>query len=1325
MHLHKTCIPLIVILLIPFLPYANDCECAYYEVRHYSRVEQHPNLSEWDEILNQCIRPDFGENFSVTADGTVASKFEVTLIEDECIYDRTDPEVVFIDENFGEVMTPTPEEYGIIDILSMSSNSIQFEYTHPTDLPPAGELFRKVRIGIKDLHDGTYLLFGWMVINVHRMPVVMVHGLWSNGFSYNDLAKELTQVEYTEEMVIAANYSSTNGSSFSENASVVPTTVNILINNCRDSEISAGKVNLVGHSMGGILSRLYLQNNFNNDVHRLVTGNTPHSGAQTANFLMDPWYQPPLGIIREVLVGINCPWNFGAVNDLQVGSPAIASMNGGSHPPDVGVHAIATTIDPIAAFLPIAAELSKDNVLAHLISLTTGCGHAIFDSLFNGDEHDFIVARPSQEGGLTGDKKSFVGDQMHIGSMANTEMMNTIKDLLNEPLSSSKFTTGGYSPPTLAYNNYIGCVPLLTGQKGQEQVRVSNTMSFGYPPPDMQSWTGGDTAEISVSAPGADTIVLVIEISADIVYVQKLPGPEASFEYLIPDEQSGEFGVVAYAYTSGFDLISEVSSSMSIDPLYSLIGITVQPSTVCLAVGDTVQLSVIGHYDDGIDRLLNENPLLDFEFSTWSARATAEDDLTMLYPEDDTLIVSLDTIASLPIEINHLVSPAAAVFWLGGSGLWTDGNNWDIGCPPGPASIAYIQSGSCTIPPLAEAIVRAVEVNQAGLINHGQLSIAGSTTTALKIDKATMSNFGTLTLSNVTTTAIWLNATSSDSAFLLNNGQIVAQTCAGTYGAYLSTYSLFLNDTSGILVLSDCGNTSSLEVLSGVSGFSIENRGLIQLDGGPTGGVGRILNSGTFEIAHSVPATHAGLYCSFLRNEPSGSIVLKRIHNAGIDMGYTTDSLINEGSIYIDTTNFTGMRVATTINSGNIDIRNVADEAIDLEGNNFYFENGTTGSINIFNALTGIYARNTGCQFENHGSIQIDSADRGIHLKFNSFFDNAVTGSIALKRCSNRGIDVADNTSTIFENSGNIEISESAGNGIHVSSNGIFTNTGTGSILLEDIGGHALATSGLLSGNTKITNKGRVDILLPIGGNGIDHTKRFTNDTCGILHTEKEIRIAGSNFVNYGFLHFANTDPHTIGSAAQFQNYGWIEDKEALINPATQVTNHAVLAQPLLYGGCSGVTIPGVFEIGSFDGFDVSDGYTDHTLSTIAGTIDTSTNEFIPSQDGVLSSKWYFLVTDDDTGCFDTIAMAVTPECPVNCTNDPFYWTGCTDKAWDNIGNWNLGAVPVSTDTATITGLPAGGQFPEILTQETIDILNLKPGAQLTVKTGGELIVND
>ena len=444
-------------------------------------------------------------------------------------------------------------------------------------------------------------------------------------------------------------------------------------------------------------------------------------------------------------------------------------------------------------------------------------------------------------------------------------------------------------------------------------------------------------------------------------------------------------------------------------------------------------------------------------------------------------------------------------------------------------------------------------------------------------------------------------------------------------------------------------------------------------------------------------------------------------------MPYSGDTLLNAGIIEVDGTNDQGINANYCLNKGTITVRDAANEAFFAEGNDYLFINDTSGTLNVSGSAIGIYARNTNAQFQNYGTINIDSTTaEGVLVRFNALFHNFPVGKITISDAGTRGINVLDNTNTKFENDGTLVIQRPGTNGIHASGNGIFSNLENGNIHLSDITGSGIATSGnFLQNNTSIINQGSILIELPVGSWGIDNTKRFTNDTCGTIHTNKAIRSTSANFNNYGFIHLGNTGAHSITTGGKVHNYGWIEDLHDLLDPTAHTNNNSVIAEPKSYSGCSDSTIVDLFTLGSLSGWQLSGGYADPELTVSAGVLDTAANTFKPNANGVKYSRWYFDVYDSDAGCSDTIRVDVTPICPVICPDDPFFWTGCVDSAWDDPDNWNKGVLPTASDTVILNGLPAGAVHPVINSLHILQKIELKEGAQIMLNPAAELRIED
>ncbi|MDP3830481.1 MAG: hypothetical protein Q8Q47_04375, partial [Ignavibacteriaceae bacterium] len=215
------------------------------------------------------------------------------------------------------------ENFGSFGTIQKYTDSIIVRYTHP-QVVATDSMKRTITLQI--INSNTNQIIKEQLIEIYRTPVLMVHGLWSNDGEFTEMENRLKLKYYPDEILRRANYQITNDASFSENKNVIPLEINYLIQKAINADYSSGKVDIIAHSMGGILARYYIQNksqfNFKNNINRLVTLNTPHSGSQGANLLLKEG--TPYAMIRNLLFHkfkrcVEC----GAVNDLRVNSEEI------------------------------------------------------------------------------------------------------------------------------------------------------------------------------------------------------------------------------------------------------------------------------------------------------------------------------------------------------------------------------------------------------------------------------------------------------------------------------------------------------------------------------------------------------------------------------------------------------------------------------------------------------------------------------------------------------------------------------------------------------------------------------------------------------------------------------------------------------------------------------------------------------------------------------------------------------------------------------------------------------------------------------------------
>jgi pimeloyl-ACP methyl ester carboxylesterase len=269
-------------------------------------------------------------------------------------------------------------------------------------------------------------------IQLYRPPVVLIHGVWTNSeqtwASTAWTATDPKKTPFTKSLddkgftYTFADYEKHNSETFDPDAN--KTFGNYGINATRNAihdileeyhkcSIAASQVDVVAHSMGGLMARGFVQqpdykgkeNYMKGSIHRLITIGTPHSGGHLSKILYDhrdDWYcldgiqitpartckvEPKK--LRTIYADFKTPIDKGAVEALVPGSDAYSHLG----QTNVKSYAIAGSWKSNAPvshqFKEWEYKIIKDD-LAFNLDGKDG---------FN-DENDLVVSVKSQLGGL-------------------------------------------------------------------------------------------------------------------------------------------------------------------------------------------------------------------------------------------------------------------------------------------------------------------------------------------------------------------------------------------------------------------------------------------------------------------------------------------------------------------------------------------------------------------------------------------------------------------------------------------------------------------------------------------------------------------------------------------------------------------------------------------------------------------------------------------------------------------------------------------------------------------------------------------------------------
>lgn len=416
----------------------NSYESVNFEICDpYLRHSYVDLLTNKESELSTVFFNDQASNsivFKTSTDGTKSSKFTLNV----------------------DGLTLKIKETGSVALLGKleaGSENGTYYYTHPTYLPPNGNQSITLQV-----LDASMAIVKEVPLKLYSPPVMMVHGLWGNRNKFITLNYNLLTNGYEIFQTNTAGYEETNSAKFAASVNTIKNSVADAIGNMVQQKIATGKIDVLAHSMGGIIARLYLQQTGDkNQINKFITINTPHGGSQIANVLHDPNFGPANTKMCEIQGGCYD----GAVANLRVNSPEISILNTVSEP-TVSSHAIISYID--------GSDLSNMGVAMNFITKIVGITPIILSAIFNNQQHDGMVTINSQAGGLASGFTSKYANINHTDAPNNPQIMSRIVELLKSDPASPVFSHTGFhpiqeiytSPQNVSANTIDGRINIVT-----------------------------------------------------------------------------------------------------------------------------------------------------------------------------------------------------------------------------------------------------------------------------------------------------------------------------------------------------------------------------------------------------------------------------------------------------------------------------------------------------------------------------------------------------------------------------------------------------------------------------------------------------------------------------------------------------------------------------------------------------------------------------------------------------------------------------------------------------------------------------------------------
>lgn len=449
-------------------------------------------------------------------------------------------------------------------------------YTAPEDFPSESSSEMNITAKVDVYKERAYQFSVEQEIVLTRAPLVLLHGLNADKGTWSSYQKHLIKENiYTSYLIINDGYSDSNCAHFDVNRQgVVDTRIKRAINKAKYNGIVASKVDLVGHSMGGILSRYYVADYGKHLVNKLITVNTPHSGSEIGDIVKAT--PKSHGLVLNLFSSLDAIYDL-AVDDSPI-DETLNSFETKKALKDVPTHAIATQ-----------ATFRLGNTVDYLARILSVYGYSVGDYI---DPSDNVVSIESQKGGLTYPQLDFVMGPAHTQSPPNQVVWEKLDCVLKADKKSSYFSTDGFEPVDRKFS-------------ARKKKKISKSSFASFCNPKFNANIIGDSLiarydEVS----GMENCLIISKFGNDSVCIEE----GTTMRCIVPSTFSGDvnvYGVYRLNDEVKYDSIAIFVPNRRTLPNH------LEGDGIILSVGEKVKIQLSCFWNDGSNTLIIPDDMIE------------------------------------------------------------------------------------------------------------------------------------------------------------------------------------------------------------------------------------------------------------------------------------------------------------------------------------------------------------------------------------------------------------------------------------------------------------------------------------------------------------------------------------------------------------------------------------------------------------------------------------------------------------------------------------------------------------------------------------------